>query len=47
MSRKADEVSAKLDQYLVNTMVDYALPFGMNDSFNTILSDFIEKQSGK
>ena len=44
LGRRADEVSAKLDQCLVNTAVDYALPFEMNDSFDTILSDFIQRQ---
>ena len=42
LGRKADEVSAKLDQCLVNTAVDYALPFEINDNFDVILSDFIE-----
>ena len=45
LGRKADEVSAKLDQCLVNTTVDYTLPFEMNDSFDTILSDFIQRQT--
>ena len=45
LGRKADEVSAKLDQCLVNTAVDYTLPFEMNDSFDTILSDFIQRQT--
>lgn len=45
LGRKADEVSAKLDQCIVNTVVDYSLPFEMNDSFNVILSDFIQRQS--
>ena len=45
LGRKADEVSAKLDQCIVNTTVDYTLPFEMNDSFDTILSDFIQRQS--
>ncbi len=45
LGRKADEVSAKLDQCLVNTTVDYALPFEMNDSFDVILSDFIQQHS--
>ena len=45
LGRKADEVSAKLDQCIVNTIVDYTLPFEMNDSFDTILSDFIQRQS--
>ena len=43
LGRSADEVSAKLDQCLVNTAVDYTLPFEMNDSFETILSDFIQR----
>ena len=45
LGHKADEVSAKLDQCLVNTTVDYALPFEVNDSFDTILSDFIQRQT--
>lgn len=45
LGRKADEVSAKLDQCLVNTAVDYTLPFEMNDSFETILPDFIQRQN--
>ena len=45
LGRKADEVSARLDQCLVNTTVDYTLPFEMNDSFDTILSDFIQRQA--
>ena len=43
LGRRADEVSARLDQCLVNTAVDYTLPFEMNDSFDTILSDFIQQ----
>ena len=45
LGHRADEVSAKLDQCIVNTVVDYSLPFEMNDSFNVILSDFIQRQS--
>ena len=44
LSRKADETSAQLDQYMVNITVDYELPFDINDSFDLILADFIEKQ---
>lgn len=44
LGRKADEVSAKLDQCIVNTDVDYILPFEMNDSFDVILSDFIQSR---
>ena len=43
LGRRADEVSARLDQCLVNTAVDYTLPFEMNDSLDTILSDFIQR----
>ena len=43
LGRRADEVSTRLDQCLVNTAVDYTLPFEMNDSFDTILSDFIQQ----
>ena len=45
LGRRADEVSAKLDQCIVNTVVDYSRPFEMNDSFDVILSDFIQRQS--
>ena len=47
LGRKADETSAALDKCLVNTEVDYTLPFEMNDSFDAILSDFIERRSGQ
>ena len=33
-----------LDKCLVNTEVSYELPFDMNDSFDEILTDFIDKQ---
>ena len=42
LGRRSDEVSSALDKCLVNTPVDYDLPFEMNDSFDVILSDFIE-----
>ena len=45
LGRRADEVSARLDKCLVNTTVDYTLPFEMNNSFDTILSDFIQQQT--
>ena len=34
-----------LDQCLVNTEVTYEAPFDMNDSFEDILNDFIEKSA--
>ena len=47
LGRKADEVSAQVDQCLVNTAVDYVLPFEMNDTFDVILTDFIQRQSSR
>ena len=44
LSKRADEVSMALDKCLVNTEVSYELPFDMNDSFDEILTDFIDKQ---
>ena len=46
LSKKADEISMSLDKCLVNTEVAYEPPFDMNDSFEVILSDFIEKGHG-
>ena len=45
LSNKADEISMSLDKCLVNTEVSYEPPFDMNDSFEDILSDFIEKST--
>ena len=47
LGRKADEISAQVDRCLVNTEVDYVLPFEMNDTFDVILTDFIQRQSGR
>ena len=33
----------EMDKYLVNTQVDYEPPFDVNDSFDTILTDFMEQ----
>ena len=43
LSKKADEISIALDKCLVNTEVAYEAPFDINDSFEEILNDFIEK----
>ena len=43
LGKKADECSIELDKCLVNTEVDYVPPFDLNDSFDTILTDSIEK----
>lgn len=47
LGKKSDDISAQLDQCLVNTQVDYELPFDMNDSFDVVLGDFIEVQGEK
>lgn len=47
LGKKSDEISAQLDQCLVNTQVDYELPFDLNDSFDVVLSDFIEAHGPK
>ena len=43
LSKRADEISMSLDKCLVNTEVAYEAPFDINDSFEEILNDFIEK----
>ena len=42
MSRKADEISAELDRCMVNSEVDYAMPFDVNDSFSIIFESWLE-----
>lgn len=42
LSRKADEVSSALDAALINSQVDYALPFDVNDSFTEIFTAYCE-----
>ncbi len=34
LDRKADAISTEIDQCTVNSTVDYAVPFGVNDSFD-------------
>lgn len=40
LSKKSDLVSAELDKSMVNTQVDYAAPFDVNDGFCDIFSQF-------
>lgn len=42
MNRKADEISAELDRCMVNSEVDYAMPFDVNDSFSIIFESWLE-----
>lgn len=44
MNRKSDAVSAELDRCLVNTEVDFAPPFDVNDSFADVFGAYTEKQ---
>lgn len=46
LSRRADEVSAKLDRCLVNGEVAYRPPFDVNDSFDEIFTAFLEEKAG-
>ena len=47
LGKKSDEISAQPDQCLVNAQVDYELPFDLNDSFDVVLSDYIEAHAEK
>ena len=44
MNRKADEISAELDRCMVNSEVDYAMPFDVNDSFSIIFESWLESR---
>ena len=43
LGKESDAHSMEMDKCLVNTEVDYEAPFDLNDSFDTILTDFIER----
>ena len=45
LSRKADEISASLDAALVNTPVDYKVPFDVNDTFAEAFEEFLASLS--
>ena len=40
LSKKSDEVSAALDSVLVNTQVEYTVPFDVNDTFAEAFEEF-------
>lgn len=42
LHKKADEVSAELDKCMVNTKVDFASPYDVNDTFAEILQQYID-----
>lgn len=43
LGEKSDALSNDMDKCLVNTEVDYVPIFDLNDGFDTILSDFLER----
>lgn len=45
LGKTSDARSIDMDKCLVNTEVDYAPPFDLNDSFDTILTDFVEQRA--
>ena len=45
LSQKADSISAKIDQCLVNYDVDYEIPFDVNDSFAAVFEDFTSRSA--
>lgn len=40
----ADEISTKIDAAKINTIVEYEPPFNVNESFNDVMTAFIEKE---
>lgn len=45
MDRRAEKISADIDQCLVNSNVDYALPFSVNDNFDEAFEIFMAAKS--
>lgn len=45
LSRESDEVSAKLDQALVNTPVEYDAPFDVGDSFADVFEAYLSRKA--
>lgn len=39
----ADKVSAEIDAAMINTLVEYEAPFNVNDSFEDVMTDFLDK----
>lgn len=40
---EADKTSAKIDAALINTVVDYEPSFDVNETFNDVMTDFIDR----
>lgn len=45
LCKKADQVSAELDKYMVNTEVSYEAPFDVNDTFAEVLQQHIDQNN--
>lgn len=44
LSKKSDDISAKLDGCMVNAEVIYEMPFDVNDSFATVFETFVGEE---
>ena len=42
LNRRSDDISTKLDAYMINSRVNYAAPFDVNDSFAAVFEAFAE-----
>ena len=40
--KEADETSARIDAAMISTMVDFAEPFDVNDTFEDVMNEFID-----
>ena len=43
LSTKSDKISAEIDSCMINSAVDYTVPFDVNDTFSEIFDNFAEK----
>lgn len=44
LSNDSDKASAKIDEVLINSVIDYEPPFDINDTFDDIMTDFINAE---
>ena len=45
LDRRVDAVSAEIDLCTVNSSVDYATPFGVNDSFDEAFEAYVDQKN--
>ncbi len=43
LTKKSDEISAQIDSCMINSTVDYVVPFDVNDTFSEIFEDFLTR----